>query len=183
MVLSWLWMLLATQTRKDDNLFAMVHALNIAKFSYFYMKRSTDLGFIHKSLCRMYIWFPVHTCFNRFSPDPLVFLDFLNKSVSKHFKEASLRFDAFALWDLAGFPPNVIINWLIVCCCLLICFYSWLCVDYPVHAQFHFHAYLISQLYICYFNQKSQKVISQKLNQMSQVFKNIFSNKYFEFFA
>ena len=35
-------------------------------------------------------------------------LDFLNKSVSKHFMEASLKFNAFALLAFAWFPPNVI---------------------------------------------------------------------------
>ena len=35
-------------------------------------------------------------------------LDFLNKSVSKHFMEASLKFNAFALLGFAWFPPNVI---------------------------------------------------------------------------
>ena len=38
-------------------------------------------------------------------------LNFLNKSVSKHFIEVSLKFIAFALghyWDLSGFPPDVI---------------------------------------------------------------------------
>ena len=35
-------------------------------------------------------------------------LDFLNKSVSMHFMEASLKFNAFALLGFAWFPPNVI---------------------------------------------------------------------------
>ena len=35
-------------------------------------------------------------------------LDFLNKSVSKHHIEASFEFNAFAVWDLPGFLPNVI---------------------------------------------------------------------------
>ena len=35
-------------------------------------------------------------------------LDFLNKSVSKHFMEASLKFNAFALLEFAWFPPNAI---------------------------------------------------------------------------
>ena len=46
--------------------------------------------------------------------------------------------------------------------------------------NFHFQAYLMSRSPICYFNQKSQNIISRKLNQMSQFLKNIFSNKYFE---
>ena len=37
-------------------------------------------------------------------------LDFLNKSVSKHFMEASLKFDAFAQLGFAWLPPNVIKN-------------------------------------------------------------------------
>ena len=35
-------------------------------------------------------------------------LDFLNKSVSKHHKEASLEFNAFALLEFVWFPLNVI---------------------------------------------------------------------------
>ena len=35
-------------------------------------------------------------------------LDFLNKSVSKHFMEVSLKFNAFALLGFTWFPPNVI---------------------------------------------------------------------------
>ena len=35
-------------------------------------------------------------------------LDFSNKSVSKHFMEASVKFNAFALLGFAWFPPNVI---------------------------------------------------------------------------
>ena len=45
--------------------------------------------------------------------------------------------------------------------------------------SFHFLAYLMSRSLICYFNQKSQEIISRKLNQMSQFLKNIFSNKCF----
>ena len=42
--------------------------------------------------------------------------------------------------------------------------------------SFHFHAYLMSRspIYL-------KKIISRKLNQMSQLIKNIFSNNYFEF--
>ena len=47
--------------------------------------------------------------------------------------------------------------------------------------SFHFPTYLMSLSPICHFNLKSQKIISGKLNQMSQFLKNIFSNKYFEF--
>ena len=35
-------------------------------------------------------------------------LDFLNKSVSKHFMEVPLKFNAFALLGFAWFLPNVI---------------------------------------------------------------------------
>ena len=42
-------------------------------------------------------------------------LDFLNKSVSKHFIEASLKFNAFALLRFAWFRPNVINKWNCTC--------------------------------------------------------------------
>ena len=71
-------------------------------------------GFKSQSRRHMCIWFPVHTLTSagflrvlRFSLLHLK-LEFLNKSFSKHYTEASLEFNAFALLRFAWFQPNVI---------------------------------------------------------------------------
>ena len=54
-------------------------------------------------------------------------LDFMNKSVSKHFMEASLKFNALTLLGFAWFPPNEINKYIVQCLkgFVVISFGSW----------------------------------------------------------